>query len=173
MDLASLWQQGQSPERDVTGWPRRRTFKGGIVERNATGAQRFGDAVAHRHGVYFPDGYTVAVIDNGDEARTGARELVDAGFLLANVKLITGPEAIDMHNEQRRRAGLLDKVIGALPTDERSIENDYLMQASDGSSFVVFRSTSNDEETRARQILAGHGAHGMRHHGRWTWDDSS
>ena len=125
------------------------------------------------HGVYFPTGYTVAVIDGLAEAGACVRELVEAGVPTTDVQLVTGDEAIEIHRRQRASAGVLDRVVGVLPTDERSIQGEYLVQADEGSHFVVFRSHDEDQEARARRILAGPGARGMRHYGRWSWDDVS
>jgi hypothetical protein len=143
------------------------------VDQNETGVHRFRDTPAHRRGVFFPTGYTVAVIDDADEARAAARELVEAGVLRTDLHLITGSEALHIHQEERRQASLLDKVISALPTDERSIEEEYLMQADEGSHFLVFRSADATQETRARQALARHGARHIRHYGGWTERDGS
>jgi hypothetical protein len=122
--------------------------------------------------VYFPTGYTVAVVDDVEEARAWVRELVDVGVPPADVQLATADKAIEIHRRQRGGARLLDRIIGALPTDERSIQDEYLMQADEGSQFVVFCSHGKDQEARARRVLAGHGARGVRHYGRWTWEAS-
>jgi hypothetical protein len=97
------------------------------------------------HGVYFPTGYTVAVVDDVEETRACVRELVDVGVPPADVQLATADKAIEMHRRQRGGARLHDRIIGALPTDERSIQAEYLMQADDGSQFVVFRSHGKDQ----------------------------
>jgi hypothetical protein len=85
------------------------------VDQNETDAHRFRDTAPHRRGVFFPTGYTVAVIDDAAEAHAGRRELIEAGIPGADVHLITGSEAIEIHQEERRQAGLIDKVIGACP----------------------------------------------------------
>jgi hypothetical protein len=143
------------------------------VDQNETDAHRFRDTAPHRRGVFFPTGYTVAVIDDAAEAHAGRRELIEAGIPGADVHLITGSEAIEIHQEERRQAGLVDKVIGALPTDERSIEEEYLMQADEGSNFLVFRSADESQEARARQVLARHRARHVRHYGGWTEEAGS
>ena len=103
----------------------------------------------------FPTGYVVAVVDDVEEARACVRELVDVGVPPADVQLATADKAIEIHRRQRGGARLLDRIIGALPTDERSIQDEYLMQADKGSQFVVFRSHGKDQEARARRVLAG------------------
>jgi hypothetical protein len=85
------------------------------------------------------------------------RELVDVGVSPADVQLATADKAIEIHRRQRDDARLLDRIIGALPTDERSIQDE---QADEGSQFVVFRSHGKDQEARTRRVLARHGARG-------------
>ena len=143
------------------------------MDKDGTDSLRFRDTAAHRRGVFFPTGYTVAVIDDAAEAHACRRELVDAGVRRADVHLITGSEAIEIHQEERRQAGLIDKVIGALPTDERSIEEEYLMQADEGSHFLVFRAANATQEARARQVLARHSARHVRHYGGWREEGGS
>jgi hypothetical protein len=82
----------------------------------------------------------------------------------SDVELITPEGAIDAHDRQRRGQGLLDRIIGALAYNERSIEYEYLMQASEGSHFVAFRADGEQKEQAGRQILRALGARGMRHY---------
>jgi len=96
-----------------------------------------------------PTGHAVAVVDDVEEARACVRELVDVGVPPADVQLATGDRGIEIHRRQRGGARLLDRIIGALPTDERSIQDEYLMQADEGWQFVVFRSHGKDQEARA------------------------
>jgi hypothetical protein len=119
------------------------------------------------------DGYTVAEVDDVEEARACVRELVDVGVPPADVQLATADKAIEIHRRQRGGARLLDRIIGALPTDGSSIQDEYLIQADEGSQFVVVRSRGKDQEARARRVLAGHGARRVRHYGRWTWEEAS
>jgi len=74
-----------------------------------TDTERFGGAVSYWHGVYFPTGYTVAVIDGLAEAGACVRELVEAGVPTTDVQLVTGDEAIEIHRRQRASAGVLDR----------------------------------------------------------------
>jgi hypothetical protein len=60
------------------------------VDENETDVYRLPDTPSHRRGVFFPTGYTVAVIDDDKEARAGARDLVEAGIPSADVHIITG-----------------------------------------------------------------------------------
>jgi hypothetical protein len=65
------------------------------------------------------------------------------------------------------------QIIGALPTDERSVEEEYLMQADEGLHFVVVRTANATQEARARRALTRHGARHMRHYGGWPEEDGS
>jgi hypothetical protein len=123
-----------------------------------------GGATEHRYGVFFPAGYTIGVIDDLAEAHACVDELVAAGLDSSDVQLITADDALDAHDRERRSQGLLDRIIGALPTNERSIEYEYLMQASEGSHFVAFRAGSEREKQAGTQILHAHGARGIRHY---------
>lgn len=125
-----------------------------------------GGATEHRHGVYFPVGYTVGVIDDLADAQECVDELVAAGMDPSDVELITPEGALDAHDRQARAQGLLDRVIGAFAYDERSIENEYLIQASEGSHFVAFRPDDVQQQQAGVQILQAHGVRGLRHYAR-------
>jgi hypothetical protein len=135
------------------------------VDQNAPD-DTFGGATQHRHGVYYPSGYTIGVIDDHADAQACIDELVAAGMDPSDVQLITAEDALGAHGRQRREQGLLDRVIGALATNERSIEYEYLMQASEGSHFVAFRAKDDEQEQAGQQILEAHGVRGMRHYAR-------
>lgn len=123
--------------------------------------------------MYYPTGYTIAVVDDLAEAQDCARALTDAGIPPTDVEVITGEAALDNHRRQRRQARLVGKVLGASPTDEYSIQGNYLTRASEGANLVGFRANDAAKEARARQILAAHHARHTRHYGRWMWEEAS
>jgi hypothetical protein len=132
-----------------------------------------GGATRYWLGVYYPAGYTIAVIDDIDEAKSCVNDLVGLGIPASDVELITSAEALEIHRRQRRERSWLDRILGAFPTDEHSVQDEYLANAAEGSHFVGFRSHTREQETRGRQALAAHHARLVRHYGRWTWEDAS
>lgn len=131
-----------------------------------------GGAGAYWLGVYYPRDYTVAVIDDLAEAKACVADVVDAGIAAADIELITGVEALATHRRQRQQRGWLERVLGAVPTDEHSVQDEYLANASEGAYFVAFRARTDDQEKRGRRALAAHHARLVRHYGRWTWEQA-
>lgn len=140
---------------------------------NPTHTEQFSGARRYWLGVYYPTGYTIAVVDDLAEAQDCATALTDAGIPPTDVEVITGEEALDNHRRQRRQARLVGKVLGAVPTDEYNIQSNYLARASEGANFVGYRANDAAQEARARQILAAHHARHTRHFGRWMWEEAS
>jgi hypothetical protein len=90
-------------------------LEGGVMARHAADADRNSGATRYWLGVYYPIGYTIAVIDDLEEARMCARELRDEGIPPSDVQVITGEQAFDIHRRQRHQESLLDKNLGRLP----------------------------------------------------------
>lgn len=132
-----------------------------------------GKSGAHSYsfGVYYPSGYTVAVFDNPETSQHCLEELTDVGIPPSDVELLTGDDVLQTDREQRRHRGLLGKIVAAFPSDEHSMQDDYLDQANSGSYFVAFHSRDEKQERRAREVLAHHHAHDVRHYGRWTTEE--
>lgn len=143
------------------------------MARSKSSNEPGGQTGAHSYsfGVYYPSGYTVGVLDNQETSRRCLQELRDAGIPPSDVECFTGDEALQIDREQRRHRGLLRKIVAAFPSDEHSMQDDYLRQANTGAYFVAFHCRDEDQERRAREVLAHHHAHDVRHYGRWTWEE--
>jgi hypothetical protein len=118
-------------------------------------------------GVWYPKDYIVAAIDAADGA-AAVEELLAAGF---------GTNAVHLHDSARvlqnaatiygqrsalQRAGAA--LTGAV-TDEGLLSQEYLEEATAGSSLIAVRASEPPLAEEAHRVLAAHGARRMRFYG--------
>ncbi len=118
-------------------------------------------------GVWYPKDYLVAAIDAADGA-AAVEELLAAGFgtnavhLHDSVRVLLNAATIYDQRSRLQRAGAA--LTGAV-TDEGLLSQEYLEEATAGSSLIAVHASEPPLAEEARRVLAAHGARRMRFYG--------
>lgn len=116
-------------------------------------------------GVYAPTHFVVAVFDDPATATKAQAALRTAGFADAAVELCPGAQFLHNYRDFVAHRSLAERVEGLFPSEEQAAANEYLAEAERGASFVTVHAPERADRERAHEILAAHGAHGMRYYG--------
>jgi len=120
--------------------------------------------------------WLVGVIDDPQQAEQAQRALLQAGFSQENVLLLHGDDALQRLNakdEKRGPMGWMMKVVSDIVTDASAFEDSYVDEAKNGHSIINVQVSEQDQMGRARQIIADHGGHYIKHFGDWVITDLS
>ncbi len=118
-------------------------------------------------GVWYPKDYVVAAID-ADDGAAAVEELLAAGFgtnavhLHDSVRVLQNVATIYDQRSALQRAGAA--FTGAV-TDEGLLSQEYLDEATAGSSLIAVRASEPPLAEEAHRVLAAHGARRMRFYG--------
>lgn len=115
--------------------------------------------------------WIVGVIDTPADAEQAAQELRNAGFADDEVRLSHGPEAEQSAQDQAAHQGFFKRILSELvgDTNEKgSFADDYSAEARMGHSIISVYAPQTEDIAQAQQILEAHGAHRIKHYGRWT-----
>jgi hypothetical protein len=119
-------------------------------------------------GTYYPKHYVVAAVDDPARASQALAALREAGFSDAAAELCPGPEFMKNYREFVEGRGLLERLEGLFPSEERVAVAEYLAEAEGGASFVTVHAPQREERDRARDLLKANGGHAMRYYGENT-----
>jgi hypothetical protein len=134
--------------------------------------KRYAGPVARQFGTYYPLGYVVAVLDPA--AVAGAVEALRTGPCVPDdVRTFSSQDVLDIDRAAEARETPLQRLEGALASDEGEAQSEYLDAARRGQSFLVVHAPDADQTERVRTILAAHGARQMRHYGPLVMTDLS
>ena len=128
-------------------------------------AVRFEGPLANHFGSYYPTGYVVAVLDGKEQAERAAQALRDAGHAAGDVRVFTGEEVLGLDRRFREERTLGQRLAGLLPADEGEAQQQYLEAAQRGHALVTVHASELAAAQPVKEILAAHGAHGVRHYG--------
>jgi hypothetical protein len=151
-------------------------FEPAGTERDTTGdpepawQARPGSPHAALFGVYYPEGYLVAVLP-ADKAAEAVEALRQAGWAAEQARHFDGDAVLASYRRYEQERGLLEKIAGVFTSDEQLAIDEYLEEARAGRSFVVALAPSAAWVERARRVLAGRGAYGLRRYGAWTLEE--
>ncbi len=118
-------------------------------------------------GVWYPKDYIVAAIDPANGA-AAVEALLAAGFgtnavhLHDSARVLQNAATIYDQRSRLQRAGAA--VTGAV-TDEGLLSQEYLEEATQGSSLIAVRASEPPLAEEAHRILGAHGARRMRFYG--------
>lgn len=87
-------------------------------------------------GVVYPEGYVVAVIDDGVQAGQAVEALRQHGIAAKDIVLLTGQEARAAAQAAQEHVGSLKRVFEDIFMDELTFQRDYLDQARVGHSIL-------------------------------------
>jgi hypothetical protein len=122
-------------------------------------------------GQYYPLNDLLAVIHERATAERAVQALKDAGVSDGDVDLLDGAWFAEAVRSSGRRHGVASRLAALLPTDESLLVQTYVEEAEQGHHIVVVHADQPEEVERARRVLAAHGAHEMRHYGRYVITD--
>ena len=122
-------------------------------------------------GTYYPRHYVVAVVDDPAGATRALAALREAGFADAAAELCPGPEFLKNYRDFVEGRGLLQRLEGLFPSEERAAVEEYLAEAEGGASFVTVHAPERAERDRASTLLKANGGHAMRYYGDNTISD--
>lgn len=122
-------------------------------------------------GTYYPRGYIVGVVHDWRKAEAAAAKLREAGFPEAEVHTHTAQDVLARHEEFQKNRNVVQRIAGAIPTDEGAAVDEYIDEARKGSCFVTAHAPERAQVARARDILWDEGVHAMRHYERSTITD--
>ena len=100
-----------------------------------------------------PQGYLVVILPDADEAQRAESALVGAGFDHEDIKLYTGKQILETHEEYIGRRGIASKVVGAVADDVKGREL-YLGYAREDRSAMWVRIPDEGDVPKALRVLA-------------------
>jgi hypothetical protein len=113
-----------------------------------------------------PRGYLVVILASSEEAQRAETALVAEGLAPRDVKLYTGNEILDNHEEYMKRRGAASKMVGSMVDDVEGREL-YLGYAREDRCAMWVRIPDEDDVPKALRVLADHDYL----HTRYYWAD--
>jgi hypothetical protein len=133
------------------------------------------DQIPHTsEGLPYPDNYVTAAIDRREDAERAAEALRQAGFDREDVVVMHAGEVIDNLQFRERHRNFVGRILAQIKanlTDEGLDDKRREHEAYRGHSIVNVYAPDPHQVERARDILAAHGAHDVKHYGEWTIED--
>jgi hypothetical protein len=111
-----------------------------------------------------PSGYLVVILASSEEAQRAETALVAEGFASRDVKLYTGKEILDNHEEYMKRRGATSKMVGSMVDDVEGREL-YLSYARDDRCAMWVRIPDEEDVPKALRVLADHDYVHTRYYG--------
>jgi len=102
-----------------------------------------------------PEGYLVVILAGTEEAERAEAALVEGGFAPRDIKLYTGKQILDNHEEYMGRRGVTGKVVGSVADDLEGREL-YLGYAREDRCALWLRLPDEADVPKALRILADH-----------------
>jgi hypothetical protein len=102
-----------------------------------------------------PEGYLVVILAGTEEAERAEAALVEGGFPARDIKLYTGKQILDNHEEYMRRRGVTSKVVGSVADDVEGREL-YLGYAREDRCALWLRLPDEADVPKALRVLADH-----------------
>jgi hypothetical protein len=100
-----------------------------------------------------PQGYLVVILADTDEAQRAETALVGEDFAHQDIKLYTGKQILENHEEYIGRRGIASKVVGAVADDVEGREL-YLGYARQDRSAMWVRIPDEGDVPKALRVLA-------------------
>jgi len=100
-----------------------------------------------------PENYLVVILAGTEEGQRAEAALVAEGFAPRDLKLYTGKQILDNHEEYMGRRGVGSKVVGSLVDDEEGREL-YLSYARDDRCALWLRLPHEADVRKALRVLA-------------------
>ncbi len=100
-----------------------------------------------------PENYLVVILAGTEEGQRAEAALVAEGFAPRDLKLYTGKQTLDNHEEYMGRRGVASKVVGSLVDDEEGREL-YLRYARDDRCALWLRLPREADVRKALRVLA-------------------
>jgi hypothetical protein len=116
-------------------------------------------------GTYYPKDYLVAVLPDAGAAERATAALGEAGWGAGEIETWSGEFVLATYERRQAHRGVMERLGAALASDERIAVDQYIEEARQGRHFVTVRTPEDAQADRAAEILARHGAYGMRHYG--------
>ncbi len=133
-------------------------------------------AADDRSRIRYPLEWLLAVIDDPAAAEPAAAALVAAGFSDGQVKVLVGATAQGSLADLPTSRGAISQVIRLvqfMTMDQTPDLRLYEAALDDGRAIVALHGADRPSLLRARDILAGHGAHFQNHFGRYATEELS
>jgi hypothetical protein len=102
-----------------------------------------------------PEGYMVVILAGTEEAERAEAALVERGFAPRDIKLYTGKQILDNHEEYMGRRGVTSKVVGSVADDLEGREL-YLGYAREDRCALWLRLPDETDVPKALRVLADH-----------------
>ena len=102
-----------------------------------------------------PQGYLVVILAGTEEAQRAEAALVDRGFAPRDIKLYTGKQILDNHEEYMGRRGVTSKAVGSVADDAEGREL-YLGYAREDRCALWLRIPDEADVPKALRVLADH-----------------
>ena len=122
-------------------------------------------------GQLYPTGDILAVIDDRATAERAVQALKEAGVPESDVDLVDGAWFAQAIRSDIAHRNPIQRAVAALAAEEGEIARTYLEEADQGHLIVVVHPERREVCEWIVRALAAHGAHGMRHYGRWKITD--
>jgi hypothetical protein len=111
-----------------------------------------------------PEGYLVVILAGTEEAQRAEAGLVAEGFAPRDIKLYTGKQILDNHEEYMGRRGVTSKVVGSVADDLEGREL-YLGYAREDRCALWMRIPEETHVPQALRVLADHNYLHARYYG--------
>ena len=110
------------------------------------------------------EGYLVVILTGTEEAQQAEAALVAKGFAPRDVKLYTGKQILENHEDYMGRRGVTSKVVGYLADDVEGREL-YLGYAREDRCALWLRVPDEADVPKALRVLADHNYLHTRYYG--------
>jgi hypothetical protein len=102
---------------------------------------------------FHPEGYLVVILTDTEEAERAEAALVEGGFAPQDMKLYTGEQILDNHEEYMRRRSVTSKMVGSVADDVEGREL-YLGYARDARCALWLRLPGEADVRKTLLVLA-------------------
>jgi hypothetical protein len=125
-------------------------------------------------GLPYPTDYLVGAIDNAPEAERAVGDLQAAGFPADDIVLLHSGDVLDRMLIKEQHRGFFEKILYPLErwgTEEGLHAGRFEQEALKGHSVVHVYTPEERQMRQASEILRRHGAHHLKHYGKWAIED--
>ena len=122
----------------------------------------------------YPTGWTLAVLDDADEALAAVSELTDSGLATDDVALVVSPDDTETFKRLGASSGVaarLRRTMQFLTMDQMPDLHVYELALDDGRPVVGVRVEGEDARRAAVEVLRRHRAHFINRFGAWATEE--
>lgn len=125
-----------------------------------------------RFGETYPSDHVIAIIDDESQAQDAVDALIATGVPESGIHYGTGEGVLRNERVIDSHRGVLDRIGGLFPSDEKGIIDEYKRLAAAGEPgrhFFMIEAPTPEQRDRVRDVLKRHGGYQMYHFDKRTY----